>query len=165
MQKRIRKILALTKWSFCIILLVGIMLVGDASADGFAIVVNRSNEIDNISSNDLVKYFSAKKKFWPNGKKVVILLREAGSEEKEVLSKKVYKLSENRLKKMWVGKVYKGEISSPPKVVSSSSAMIKSVMNKEGGIGIVKAKDISDGVKVLRIDGKLPSDAGYPLVK
>ncbi len=172
MKKRINRALALTSlrathrqacWGFCILMLVGIVLVGDVSASGFAVVVNKSNNADNVSLSDLMKYFRAETQFWPNGKKVVILLREAGSEEKKVLLDKVYKQSEDELKKMWVGKVYKNEIASPPKTVSSPSALIKAVMDTEGGIGIVKAEEASGDVKVLKIDGKLPNDAGYPL--
>lgn len=165
MKKRIKRNTALAYWAFCILILFGIVLVGNASAEGFAVVVNKSNDTDNVSFNDLVKYLNAEKRFWPNRKKVVVLLRETGSEEKEVLLKKVYKQSESELKKTWVGKVYKGEIASPPKTLSSASAVIKAVANKEGGVGVVKAEDVSDDVKVLKIDGKLPSDAGYPLVK
>lgn len=165
MKKRINRALALTCWGFCILILVGIALVGDVSANGFVVVVNKANAADSVSFGDLVKYLSAEKQFWSNGKKVVILLREAGSEEKKVLLDKVYKLSEDELKKMWVGKVYKNEIAAPPKTVSSPSAIIKAVMDTEGGIGVVKAEEVSGDVKVLKIDGKLPSDAGYLLVK
>ncbi len=163
MKKRISKFSALMCWGFCIFLLFTIGFIRNASADGFAVVVNKANDADSVSFNDLVKYLSAEKQFWHNGKKVVILLREAGSEEKKVLLDKVYKLSEDELKKMWVGKVYKNEIAAPPKTVSSASAIIKAVKDTEGGIGIVKVDEVSGDVKVLKIDGKSQNDAGYPL--
>lgn len=77
----------------------------------------------------------------------------------------MYHLSEDDLKKEWVGKVYKGEITSPPKTASSPAAAMKAVMEDEGGISVVKTGDVSDSVKVLKIDGKSPAEAGYPLVK
>ena len=147
------------------LIFIGIATVGDASGGSFAVVVNKSNATDNVSFSDLVKYLGAEKQGWQNGEKVVILLRETGSEEREILLQKVYKLSEDEFKKMWVGKVYKGEIPSPPRVLGSTSALIKAVEGTEGGIGVVKAEEVTADVKVLKIDGKLPSDAGYPLVE
>ena len=32
-----------------------------------------------------------------------------------------------------------------------------------GSISFIRADDVSDTIQVVRIDGKLPSDAGYPL--
>ena len=165
MKERITRILTLTSWSFCTLALVGIMLVGKASADGFAIVVNKSNNTDNVSFQDLVRYFKAEKQFWPNRKKVVVILREAGSEEQEVLLEKIYRATEWELRRMWVRKIYKGDITSPPMPAFSPSAMIKTIMKKKGGIGIVKIEDVTEDVKVLKIDGNLPLDEEYPLDK
>jgi len=163
MKKKINRALSVISLVCCI--LIGIMYTGAALADGFAVIINKTNNTDNVSFSDLVKYFSAQKRFWPNQKKVTILLPGAGSEEKELLLKKVYNLSEEDLKKEWVGKVYKGEITSPPKTVSSSAAVIKAVMEDEGGMGVVKTGNVSDNVKVLKIDGKSPAEPGFPLVK
>jgi len=32
-----------------------------------------------------------------------------------------------------------------------------------GGIALVDASDIKSGMKVLKVDGKTPEEAGYPL--
>lgn len=165
MMGRTNRALSLMCWGACSLSLIGIVSVGNASAAGFAVVVNKSINIDNISFNDLVKYFSAKKQLLPNGELVVILLREAGSEEMGVLLKKVYKLSEDELGRLWVGKVYRGYITSPPRILTSPYALIRAIRNEKGGIGIVKEADVTDDVKVLKIDGKLPSDEGNPLAK
>ena len=165
MKERITRILTLTSWAFSTLALVGVMLVGDASAEGFAIVVNKSNNTDNVSFQDLVRYFRVEKQFWPNRNKIVVILREAGSEEQEVLLEKIYKITEWELRRMWIRKIYNGDITSPPMPAFSPSAMIKTIMKKEGGIGIVKIEDVTEDVKVLKIDGKLPSDEGYTLVK
>ena len=162
---RINKYHVLMCWGFFIIMLVEIVLVRDASAGSFAVVVNKSNNTDNISFYDLENYFTAKRRLWPNGEKVVILLRETGSKEKKILLKKVYKRTDRELRKWWVGLVFKSRISTPPKALSSASAIIKTVAGKEGGIGIVRVEDVTYRVKVLKIDGKLPSEPGYPLVE
>lgn len=151
--------------SFSILILIGMIYAKDVLSDSFAVIVNSSNNVDNVSIRGLPKYFSVRKLYWPNQKKVVVILPESGSEEKEVLLKCMYKLSEDSLNKRWLWKVYKGEIASPPKTVNSSAAAITSVMKDEGGISVVKAEDVADNVKVLKINGKSPAEPGYPLVK
>ena len=32
-----------------------------------------------------------------------------------------------------------------------------------GSISFINAQEVTDDVRVLKVDGKLPSDAGYPL--
>jgi hypothetical protein len=39
----------------------------------------------------------------------------------------------------------------------------KFVFNVPGAIGYLRPEDVDDSVKVVRIDGHLPSDAEYPL--
>lgn len=163
MGKKLSKALSGISLSWCI--LIGIIYTGAASAGGFAVIVNESNTTDNVSFGDLVKYFSAQKRFWPNQKKVVIILPAANSREKEILLKKVYKSSEDSLNKRWLWKVYKGEIASPPKTVNSPASAITAVMQEKGAISVVNAEDVADTVKVLKINGKTYTEPGYPLVK
>lgn len=163
MKEKEHRILYMTRMVFRILMIIGIVYAGDAFAGGFAVVVNKSNDTDNVSFNDLTKYFTAKKRYWPNRKKVVIILPKEGTEEKDVLLKKVYKLSEDELKKKWVGMVYRGQITSPPKTARSS--VIRAVTKAKGGISILKIENVTDEVKVLKIDGKLPSEPGFLLVK
>jgi hypothetical protein len=32
-----------------------------------------------------------------------------------------------------------------------------------GGIALVDSTEVKDGMKVLKVDGKMPGDVGYPL--
>ena len=45
----------------------------------------------------------------------------------------------------------------------SDEELLKTVEATSGAIGIVDVYSITSSVKVLRIDGKLPFDVGYPL--
>jgi ABC-type phosphate transport system substrate-binding protein len=49
------------------------------------------------------------------------------------------------------------------KIVESDEELIRTVEATPGSIGIVDVYSINSSVKVLRVDGKLPFDVGYPL--
>jgi len=49
------------------------------------------------------------------------------------------------------------------KIVDSDDELLRAVESTPGAIGIVDVYAITSSVKVLRIDGKLPFDAGYAL--
>lgn len=88
MKKRINRILYVMRVGFPLLMVIGTIYVADTLAEGVAVIVNKTNTTDNVSFSDLVKYFSAQKRFWPNQKKVVIILPGTGSEEKEILLKR-----------------------------------------------------------------------------
>ena len=44
-----------------------------------------------------------------------------------------------------------------------SDELLRTVESIPGAVGIVDVYSINSAVKVLRIDGKLPFDVGYPL--
>jgi hypothetical protein len=55
------------------------------------------------------------------------------------------------------------ETKSFLKVVDSDADVIRAVGVTPGAVGLMDVYAISSAVKVLRVDGKLPFDAGYSL--
>lgn len=149
-----------------ILLWVLLPWVGTEMAYGadFGFVVNKANPVEDIPLKEVTKIFKAEKLFWDNGKKIVLLLPETGSEEKKVLLSVIYKTSDEELKKFWLAKVFRNEIPLAPKALSSSTATVKFIEKVEGAIGIVKPNgSVESSVKIVKIDGKLPREPGYPL--
>ena len=58
---------------------------------------------------------------------------------------------------------YAGRSQSAPKELSSAANVRKFNFNVPGAIGYVRASEVDDTVKVVRIDGNLPGDAAYRL--
>ena len=46
-------------------------------------------------------------------------------------------------------------------VVNSDELVIKAVQTNPGAIGMINVYSINSGVKVLKVDGKLPLESGY----
>ena len=129
-----------------------------------AVIVNPKNPTTNLTFNQLRSYMKLEHQFWPNKKRCVLLLRPSSSPEMQILLKKVYRTSPDQLRKYWVGKVFRGEISSKPGVVPTAKAAGTRVRKIPAALTVVLANETPEGVRVLTIDGKKPGDPGYPLV-
>ena len=59
--------------------------------------------------------------------------------------------------------MFREELSYFPQVLSSDEAIKRFVAQAANAIGFIDASSVDDHVKVLRIEGKLPAEAGYAL--
>jgi hypothetical protein len=137
--------------------------VANVRGGDLAIVVNKASALADISSADLAKYFKAEKGKTPDGKKLVIVMQEAGHPEREAALKGIYKMSEAEYTDYFVEATFTGSVESAPKALPGAVAIKKFVAETPGGIGYVQASETDDSIKVLKIDGKLPGDADYKL--
>ncbi len=77
--------------------------------------------------------------------------------------KVIYRMSEAEFRQFWIAKIYRAEVASGPKVVYSNEVATELVLALPGSVAFIDASQVPKGLKVLKIDGKLPGDAGYPL--
>lgn len=129
-----------------------------------AIIVNKENATEDISFNDLVKIFRQEKQYL-DGKKIYLIIRETGSLEKRVVLKKIYKMTNEELKKLWLTKMFRGEITAFPKTFASNEAVKRFISKVPNAVGFIDAEFLDDTVKVLKIDNLLPKDEGYILTE
>ncbi len=150
-------------WSMTAILLCAFSAEA-VTADPVAIIVNLENTTEGVSSSELVKIFKQEKQHWPGGKQIYLVMREAGSPERAIVVKKVYRMRNDfELKKLWIMKQFRGTLFSFPKVLKSNEAVTTFVHHAPSAIGYIDAASVDDRVRVLPIDGKLPGEAGYLL--
>ena len=128
-----------------------------------AVVVNSKNSTDDLSLSDLRRILSGERKFWSNRTPVTLVLRSEGARERAVVLSAVLRMNDNMFKDYWLGKVFRGEASGEPLSVPSSGLATEYVAGSPGAVTFIAGKDVRSDVKVLKIDGKLPGDAGYPL--
>ena len=127
-----------------------------------AIIVNKSNPNDNLSFSELREYFMAERGNWPGGAgKVRVVMREPGVGEREAVLRLVYDMDEKGFNSYFLGKKFRGELLEEPRLRASTPDMIKTVANLPGAIGYVRSEEVDASVKVLRVDGLAPGDAGY----
>jgi ABC-type phosphate transport system substrate-binding protein len=141
---------------------------GSAAADApltepLAIVVNRSNPVDDLSSAELRNIFLGNRSHWSNGRRITLVMREPGEPERRTIVRDVCGMNEEQLKNHFVHGLFTGEILVSPKILASATGVRKFVFNVPGGIGYLRPADVDPSVKVLRIDELRPEDKGYKL--
>ncbi len=150
------------------LILIFLALLAPLSSDAgypadIAVIVNKDNPTSEVSFRDLVKIFKQEKQYWGDGKKIYLVLQEARSSEKAIVLERLYKMNGEELKQFWLIKMYRGEITSFPKTFSSNVAVKRFISEVPNAIGFIDASFVDESVKVLRLDGKLPREAGYIL--
>jgi hypothetical protein len=89
-------------------------------------------------------------------------VRPPGTHERLVLLR-LLKMSENEYQQYWAAQVFRGEATSPPSVVPSVGMQKEAVLAFRGALTLVDASDVKPGMKVIKLDGHLPGEPGYPL--
>lgn len=137
---------------------------GSLAAQGkpVAVVVSPKNSQSNLSLGELRKIFSGEKRSWPDGPKIKLFSRSPGSVERTALLKLLGK-SESEYKQFWTAKVYQGDAEAAPIVLPSNGMQKEALTASPGAIALVDATEVRPGMKVLKIDGKLPDNENYPL--
>ena len=134
-----------------------------AQSSDIAVLVNSSNPIVNLSLNDLRKILGGDKRTWPGGGPVKLIVRQSGRER--VLMLHLLGISEGDYKQYWTAKVFRGDADSEPTVVPSFGMTKEAVKLYSGALALADSQEVKPGmdVKVVKVDGHLPGEDGYPL--
>jgi phosphate transport system substrate-binding protein len=128
--------------------------VAPCLAHHMAVVVDKSNKVENVTSAQLAKLFRAEARKWPDGRNVVLVLHSASSGEKSTLQR-LLKMSDADFKLMLLAH------KSALKTVASDAEVLEAVETTPGAVGLVDVTSINGAIKVVKVDGKLPTEAGY----
>ena len=135
------------------VFLVAAFLITPSFAHHMAVVVDKENKTQNVPSAQLAKIIKGEVKKWPDGKSVVFVLHETP----DILTTLAHltKMSSAEVKAMIDAR--KESILRRP----SDAEVIETVASTVGAIGMVEEHSISGRVTVIKVDGKLPLEAGY----
>jgi ABC-type phosphate transport system substrate-binding protein len=147
---------------FCLVASLPIPVSGQATTD-IAVIVHPDIKVDNLSLADLRRILLGDREFWPSGPRVTLLIRAPVARERDAIVKNVCEMTEAQFRQHWIGKVFRAETPSGPKIVYSREMALDQVSRTPGAIALVEAPLAGKAVKVLKIDGKSPGQAGYAL--
>ena len=162
------RIAGLRKILFCLVALL-VLPVGTGIADevvtssGIAIVVHKDADVENLSLEELRSIFLAEKQFWQNRRRITLLVRAPQSDERDFVLNNIYQMSEAQFRQYWIAKMFRAEVPRGPKIVFSTDMTLELVVAIPGSISFIRFEDVTDDVKLVRIDGMLPREVGYPL--
>jgi ABC-type phosphate transport system substrate-binding protein len=130
-----------------------------------AVIAHPQVPVDELSLAELRKVFLGQRPVWSSELMITLLMPPRGSPEREVLLHAIYQQrNETQYKQYWINKLFADGAPTAPKGTGSQAMSASLVREIPGAIALVSSDRIPQGVKVLRIDGKLPGESGYPLV-
>jgi ABC-type phosphate transport system substrate-binding protein len=143
--------------------LTNLILAQSLRGTDLAVVVNSDTPVTDLSLAEVRKVFLGQRQYWNPKLPVILLMRAPVARERDIALRVIYQMSEEEYTQYWVAKVFRAEVTSPPKSVYSNDMQYELVAAIPGAIGFVDARKVHPGVKVVRVDGKLPGEKGYPL--
>jgi ABC-type phosphate transport system substrate-binding protein len=128
-----------------------------------AIVVNKTNPVDNLSMAELHRIFLGNRSHWANGRRITLVMRDPGEPERKAVLRDICGMSEDQFKNHFLHGLFTGEILVSPKILATPVGVRKFIFNVPGAIGFLRASDVDSTVKVVRVDELLPEEKGYKL--
>src|SRR5262249_21280466 len=148
-----------------VILLSLPLLWAETYQGNYAVIVNPRNPAQNISAAQLRRFVLGEEKFWPGRIPVYLVLQDERSVEQTFVLKRLVNMSQSDYREHWSTLIFRGAAGSEPAQVPSNGLASGLVAAKDGALCIIRADNLpsNNSVKVLRVDGRLPGEEGYPL--
>ena len=154
--------------SCAVALAISVLAIGAIDAQDIggsvAVVVHPDVNIDEISMNRLRQIFLAEQQYWPDNSRIILLIRAPAAYERTVVLERIYQMTEDEFRRYWIAKIFRAEIPSGPKVVLSTNMARELVSVIPSSITFMLSADVGPEAKIIRVDGKLPDEDGYPLM-
>jgi hypothetical protein len=126
----------------------------------WAVVTSAGSKLLDVPMTDLVKLCKGTQKQWPDGKPFTLVIHDPDSADMRYAIEKLFGVEGLDVKPL-LAKL--NETRKVVVIVDSDEELFRAVGAIPGAVGLVDVYSINSGVKVLRVDGKLPFDAGYAL--
>jgi hypothetical protein len=138
----------------------GSVAAGQAAPD-IAVIVHPDVPADNLTLADLRRLLLGDREFWAAGLRVTLFIRAPVARERDAAVKDICQMTEAQFRQHWIAKVFRADTATGPKIVYSAQMAVEQVSRTPGALAFVEAPLAGKGVKVLRIDGRLPGQSGY----
>ena len=131
-----------------------------AGSAQLAVVVNPGNTLAGLSLDQLRRLFLGQAKTFPTGQHARLARHtpSAATFDREALG-----LQPEIVRSRWMALIFRGEVTVVPADFSSADEVKQFVRSHPDAIAFMPAGQVDPSVKVLEIDGKRPTDAGYVL--
>ena len=143
--------------------LLGLVSSLESEAADIAIIVHPDVPFENVTFDELRRLVLGDRQFWNSNLRVTLLLRAPVARERDVVLKKIYQMTESQYRQYWIGKVFRAESTAGPKTVYSSSMAVTLVGSIPGALTFIDVAEVPRDLKILRVNGLLPGEPGYPL--
>jgi ABC-type phosphate transport system substrate-binding protein len=141
----------------CILLLLALCLGARCEAKQIAVIVDKENNVGSLTTADLSKMFKFDKSRWPDGRNIVLVVRDPSTPEMRTAIEKLYHMQPEEFRALLAAH------SSAVILAKTEEELLRTVATTHGAVGLVDVFSITSKVNVLKVDGKLPLEQGYAL--
>lgn len=127
-----------------------------------AIIVAPGSKLTNISVDDLRRVFESERLTDPDGNRLIALNHPPKTVDRVGFDHVVLGMDPEGVGRFWIDRKIRGG-NGPPRTVESLATLRRVVEKLPGAIGYIRPAQLSGEVRAIRVDGKLPEDAGYPV--
>jgi len=132
-----------------ILLLITILLFISNSNAQVAVIAYKSAPNTEITSSQLLDFYTGDIRHWSNNDPVVVFDLEPKGKIKKAFYKFLGK-STSRMKSIWMKRMLSGE-GDPPEAIKSEEELLQRVAETKGAVGFISYDKVSEDVKVLAI--------------
>lgn len=130
------------------------------AAKNIAVIMSAGSKTTDVPLAELGKLCKGTQKAWSDGRSFMLVMKDPNAPEMHTPVQKLFGMAPADLK---TAMAKLNESRQVVKIVESDEELLRTVEATPGAVGIVDVYAINSSVKVLRVDGKLPFDVGYPL--
>jgi hypothetical protein len=134
---------------------------GTANPNALAVIVNKSNPLSDLPLSELRRILLGERTTWKGSQKIVLLLPTIGTPERQTALRLV-SMDESSYKSHWT-EISAGGSNAAPVAASASGMAVNLVADSVDAVAVVPLADVKGSVKILRIDGSMPGESGYPI--
>jgi ABC-type phosphate transport system substrate-binding protein len=132
-----------------------------ASAEGQLVVITSpQSSLRNVTMEDLKRLYLGESRTLATGQDAQLV--EYGP-ARQRFYERVARMSETLVKRRWIALVFAGESVAPPREFQDAAELRRFVNEHPNAIAFISYALADASVKILAVDGRQPTDSGYPL--
>ena len=136
----------------CLVVCIGLFVqTRDASAQLFAVIVNKSNSVESLTKDEVSKMFLKKTLQWQDGQDVMPVDLPATSATRKVFSETLLGKTAAAVKSYWQQQAFSGR-GTPPALKDNEKAVLEFVQANPGAIGYISPESNYTAYRVKIVD-------------
>ncbi len=127
-----------------------------------AVVVAKGSSVEDVKLSELKRIFTNEGDSDSSGQRYVPFNHPPHTTDRVGFDQVVLAMTPDEVSQFWIERKIRG-LSGPPRSVDSLSLLLRLIARLPGGISYARPNQLTGDVRAIRVNGKLPNDAGYPL--
>jgi len=128
-----------------------------------AVVVAKPSAVHGLSLAELRRIFTNEGDSDDSGQRYVPFNHPPHTTDRVGFDHLVLGMSADEVSQFWIERKIRG-LPGPPRSVDSLSLLLRLIARLPGGIAYARPTQLTPEVRAVRVNGKLPNEADYPLI-